>query len=66
MKNTITFMRLVKSRRKELLGAGYKPSRLSMWAHGNRHPSYKEAVKISKLLDIDVNTIPYSGWAVND
>ena len=59
MKNTTSFRKLIKSNRKLLLSKGFKASTLTMWAGGYRNPIKKTALKISKILNIDVQEIPY-------
>jgi len=64
MRNETFFSKLIKENRKMLL-AYYKPARLTMWALGQRHPRYDEALKLAKILDVDVNRIPWTRVQVN-
>ena len=59
MKNQTRFQNIVRSSRKELLKAGYKPARISMWASGARHPSYEVAKDLAILLKIPLEKVPW-------
>ncbi|MFA5453246.1 MAG: hypothetical protein WC248_06700 [Candidatus Methanomethylophilaceae archaeon] len=60
------FERLIRKYRKELLQAGYKPSRLTMWAQSKRHPSKDEAEKLAPIIGIPVEEIPWVQWVRNE
>ena len=66
MKNQTKFQNAVKAKRKVLLGAGYKPARLTMWAYGKRHPSYETAIKLVPLIGLQLHEIPWIRWQTND
>ncbi len=59
------FENIIKSSRKDLLDAGYNASRISMWAHGNRHPSYEVAQDLARILKIPLDSIPWVRWQRN-
>lgn len=59
MKNTTSFKKLIKNNRKLLLSKGFKASTVSMWYHGNRSPLRETAKKLAKILNIDIQEIPY-------
>jgi hypothetical protein len=59
MKKTTSFKKLIKENRKLLLSKGFKASTLTMWGNGERHPLKKIALKLAKILNIDVQEIPY-------
>jgi len=65
MKNQTRFQNIVRASRKILLQAGYKPARISMWASGDRHPTYETAQEIAALLKIPLETIPWVKWVKN-
>jgi len=59
MKNTTSFKKLIKDNRKLLISKGFKQSTLSMWFKGKRSPLKSTAKKLSKVLNIDIEEIPY-------
>jgi len=66
MKNQLKFQNAIRTHRKKLLAANYKPARLTMWTYGKRHPSYEVAVKLVPLIGLHLHEIPWSRWQVND
>lgn len=65
MKNQTRFQNIVKAARTDLLSAGFKPSRISMWAYGQRHPTYETAQKLAEILKIPMDIIPWVRWQKN-
>ena len=62
MKPQTKFQRLLQNRQnKRLLIYGYRfpHSTVSMWANGNRVPSWETAKKLSKIFKIPIRDIPY-------
>jgi transcriptional regulator with XRE-family HTH domain len=59
MRKTVKFQRLVSANRKTLREHGFHPSTVSMWAMGERTPLYETALKIAKILGVDIKEIPY-------
>lgn len=53
------FRERLKANRKQVLAAGFKASTVSMWIHGNRTPLWEHAVKLSVLLDLPIDRVPY-------
>lgn len=58
MKNTTYFKKLVKNNRKTLLISGFSPALLTYYAQGKRFPSIKNAKKIAKILNEDIEKFP--------
>ena len=66
MKNQTKFQNAVKKNRVALLEAGYKPSTLTMWAYGKRHPRYKTAEKLVPLIGLHLHEIPWMRLQINE
>jgi GIY-YIG catalytic domain. len=59
------FQSLLKKRRKDVIAAGFKASTVSMWIMGNRTPLWESAVRLSALLDLPINKVPYRKVSIN-
>jgi hypothetical protein len=59
MKKTTSFKKLIKENRKLLLSKGFKASTLTMWKTGKRHPLKEIADRLARILNINVDEIPY-------
>jgi hypothetical protein len=59
------FQKILKQRRQQVISAGFKPSTVSMWINGKRTPLWEHAVKLSILLDLPINKVPYRKVEVN-
>lgn len=59
MKTSIKFQKLIRKNRKILIGAGINQYTVRSWAYGYRMPDIKHAWRISAILNIALNEIPY-------
>lgn len=59
MTKTTAFRQAIKINRKFLISKGFKPSTLTTWQYGKRSPLKKMARKLSNVLNISLDDIPY-------
>jgi hypothetical protein len=59
-----TFKQIIRKNR-ELLKKKFPASTIHCWEYGKRHPRFKTAKKLSKLLGIPLNKIPYISFEIN-
>ena len=60
------FSKAIRINRKRLLQAGFPASTIHSWEYGLRHPRLETAKKLSKIIGIEINEIPYIKMEVND
>jgi len=53
------FRMLVRNNRQRLIKAGFVETTVNSWIYTNRIPSYRNAVKLSGILKIELSKIPY-------
>ncbi len=59
MKTSIKFQKLIRKHRKALIEAGFNQYTVRSWAYGYRRPDVTHALKISAIIDMPLNEIPY-------
>jgi len=66
MKKSIKFYKAIKKNKKKLLDLGYPLGTVNSWMYGQRRPSYENAIKLTLIIGININEIPYRQVIIND